>query len=216
MNKKIFFSFLLIISVASKAQVREILEAVKPKKEFAGTPVLQKNSQVFYASIGAPDKIADFLNFGGGASFFLTITAKKSAGPFMLEYEYFIKDNIGLGLSLLHASANQTYQSGSNSFTGSIKQYQVGISTYYHPYITGKLDPYIKGTIGINIWDGYYKNKNCDETKIPITLTPLGVRSNVGLRYFPGKNLGLIGEANLTLLPKLSVAANIGAVLKLK
>jgi hypothetical protein len=215
MRKKYFFAFLLIISLTSQAQVKEILEGVKPKKEFAGTPVLQKKSQVLYATIGTPNKIDNFLDFGGGASFFTTGT-NKSSGPFMLEYEYFIKDNIGLGLSLLHASAKKTYQLGSNIYTGSFKQYQIGISTYYHLYITNKLDPYIKSTVGINIWDGAYKNKKGENANNFIAPTPIGFRGILGLRYFAGKNCGLIGEANLTMFPKLTLGANIGVVFKLK
>ncbi len=216
MRKKILIPLLFIISFASKAQVREILEAVKPKKEFLGIPILQKKSQVLYVAIGAPNKVANFLDFGGIGSLFFNPSNKKSTGPFMLEYEYFIKDNIGLGLSLLHASAKQTYQFGSNSYTGSIKQYQIGFSTYYHLYTTDKLDAYIKGTIGFNIWDGYYKDHNGDEADNFIAPTPFGFRSIIGLRYFPGKNIGIIGEANLTLLPKVTVAANIGVAFKLK
>lgn len=216
MFKKILFSFLLFICAATYAQVREILEAVKPKKEFTGIPVLQKKSQVLSFTIGTPNKVADFLNFGGIAGFFFNTTEKKSAGPFMIDYEYFIKDNLGLGISLLHASASQTYQSGNTSYTGSIKQYQIGISTYYHLYTTGKLDPYIKGTVGINIWDGYYKNNNGNDADNFVAPAPFGFRSIIGLRYFAAKNFAIIGEANLTLLPKVAIAANIGVAIKLK
>jgi hypothetical protein len=216
MYKKKFFNFLLFICAASNAQVREILEAVKPKKEFTGIPVLQKKSQALSVTVGAPNNVANFLNFGGVASFFFTTTAKKSSGPFMIDYEYFIKDNVGIGLSLLHASARQTYQAGNTSYTGSIKQYQIGFSTYYHLYTTDKLDPYIKGTVGINIWDGYYKDNNGNDAENFVAPAPFGFRSIIGLRYFAAKKFAITGEANLTLLPRVTVAANIGVALKMK
>ena len=216
MYKKIFFSFLFFICASSHAQVREILEAVKPKKEFAGILVLQKKSQVVYISLGAPNTVANFLNFGGIAGFFFTTTDKKSSGPFMIDYEYFIKDNTGIGLSLLYASASQTYKSGNTSYTGNIKQYQIGFSTYYHLYTTDKLDPYIKGTVGLNIWDGSYKDNNGNDAEDFVAPTPFGFRSIVGLRYFAAKRIAVIGEANLTLLPKVTIAANIGLAIKLK
>ncbi len=134
----------------------------------------------------------------------------------MIDYEYLIKDNFGIGLSLLHASAKQTYQSGNTSYTGSIKQYQIGFSTYYHLYTTDKLDPYIKGTVGLNLWDGYYKDNNGNDADNFVAPTPFGFRSIIGLRYFAGKKFAIIGEGNLTLLPKVTVAANIGIALKLK
>lgn len=167
-------------------------------------------------SAGAPNNVSNFLDFGGFASLFFTTTNKKSAGPFMIDYEYQIKDNFGIGLSLLHASAKQTYQSGNTSYTGSIKQYQIGFSTYYHLYTTDKLDPYIKGTVGLTLWDGYYKDNNGNDADNFVAPTPFGFRSIIGLRYFAGKNFAIIGEGNLTLLPKVTVAANIGIALKLK
>ena len=134
----------------------------------------------------------------------------------MMDYEYLIKDNFGIGLSLLHVSAKQTYQSGNTSYTGSIKQYQIGFSTYYHLYTTDKLDPYIKGTVGLNLWNGYYKDNTGNNADNFVAPTPFGFRSIIGLRYFAGKNFAIIGEGNLTLLPKVTVAANIDAALKLK
>jgi len=216
MYKKIIFSFFLFISFTTYGQVREILEAVKSKKAFTGVPVLQKKSQLLSVSMGTPNNVSSFLDFGGIASLFFTTTDKKSVGPFMLDYEYLIKDNVGIGLSLLYASAKQTYKFGNTSVTGSIKQYQIGFSTYYHIYTTDKLDPYIKGTVGINIWDGYYKDNNGNDADNFVAPTPFGFRSIVGLRYFASKNFAVMGEANLNLLPKVTVAANIGVALKLK
>ena len=171
---------------------------------------------MLYVSAGAPNNVSNFLNFGGIAGFFFTTTGKKSSGPFMIDYEYFIKDNTGIGLSLLYASASQTYKSGNTSYTGNIKQYQIGFSTYYHLYTTDKLDPYIKGTVGLNIWDGSYKDNNGNDAEDFVAPTPFGFRSIVGLRYFAAKRIAVIGEANLTLLPKVTIAANIGVAIKLK
>lgn len=216
MIKKYIVLLLVFISFNSQAQVREILEAVKPKKTFTGIPVLQKKSQVLSFSYGAPNKVADLLDFGGVAAIFFTTTREAATGPIMIDYEYFIKDNIGIGVSLLHASARQTYTTGNTSYTGSIKQYQIGFSTYYHLHTTDKLDPYIKGTIGVNIWDGYYKDNNGNDADNFVAPTPFGFRSIIGLRYFPAKKIAILGEANLTLLPKVSIAANIGVAFKLK
>lgn len=216
MIKKYIVLFFVFISFASQAQVREILESVKPKKAFTGIPALQKRSQMISFSYGAPNKIADLLDFGGVAAIFFTTINEEATGPFMADYEYLIKDNIGIGLSLLHASGRQTYQSGNNSYTGSIKQYQIGFSTYYHLHTTDKLDPYIKGTIGVNIWDGYYKDNNGNDADNFVAPTPFGFRSIIGLRYFLANKIAVLGEANLTLLPKVTIAANIGVAFKLK
>ena len=71
MYKKILLSLFLLKVTASNAQVREILEAVKPKKQFTGIPALQKKSQLLSFTIGTPNNVSNFLNFGGFASLFL-------------------------------------------------------------------------------------------------------------------------------------------------
>jgi Outer membrane protein beta-barrel domain len=220
MSKKIFAALSLFLSLSAQSQIREILEAAKPKKVFEGIPVLQKKSQVLSISAGTPNKVSNFLNFGGIAPILFNNTIKKSIGPFMLDYEYMINDNFGLGLSLLYASGKQTYSSSlfSDSYIGSINQFQIGLSTYYHIYTTDKLDPYVKGTVGVNLWNGSYKDNNGNEIpgKNFTAPTPFGLRTLIGLRYFAGKSFAVIGEGNFTVLPKPAVTANIGVAMKLK
>ncbi len=220
MSKKLVVVILLLLSLSAQSQIREILEAAKPKKAFEGTPVLQKKSQILSVSAGTPNKVSNFLDFGGIAPVLFNTSTKKSVGPFMLDYEYLVNDNFGLGLSLLYASGEQTYSSSlfSDSYTGSINQFQIGLSSYYHIYTTDKLDPYVKGTVGLNLWNGSYKDNNGNEIpgKTFTAPTPFGLRTLIGLRYFAGKNFAIIGEGNFTVLPKPAVTANIGVAMKLK
>ena len=220
MSKKLVVVILLLLSLSAQSQIREILEAAKPKKAFEGTPVLQKKSQILSVSAGTPNKVSNFLDFGGIAPVLFNTSTKKSVGPFMLDYEYLVNDNFGLGLSLLYASGEQTYSSSlfSDSYTGSINQFQIGLSSYYHIYTTDKLDPYVKGTVGLNLWNGSYKDNNGNEIpgKTFTAPTPFGLRTLIGLRYFAGKNFAITGEGNFTVLPKPAVTANIGVAMKLK
>ena len=126
-------------------QVREILNAVKPKKPFTGEPVLKKKSQVLSFVAGVPNNIGQFLNFGGFASYFCTV--KSSTGPFFIRYETLIKNNIGLGVLLSYARAEQTYKNpfGSGTVTGKITGFSILFSTYYYFYTTDKFDTYSKG-----------------------------------------------------------------------
>lgn len=220
MSKKLIAAISLLLSLSAQSQIREILEAAKPKKAFEGTPVLQKNSHILSISAGTPNKVSNFLDFGGIAPILFNTATKKSVGPFMLDYEYLVNDNFGLGLSLLYAGSEQTYSSNlfSDSYTGSINQFQIGLSSYYHIYTTDKLDPYVKGTVGLNLWNGSYKDNNGNEIpgKTFTAPTPFGLRTLIGLRYFAGKNFAIIGEGNFTVLPKPAVTANIGVAMKLK
>ena len=218
MLKKIAIIFVisLMVSHISYAQVRQIIEAAKPKKEFTGTPILAKKSSVLSLSIGAPNKLADFLDFGGVTAIIGTRSNKKSFGPLMIDYEYLIKNNIGIGVSLLAAKASSDYTVFANKYSGSITQYQLGFSSYYHLYTTDKLDPYVKATLGINLWDGGYKDQSNNETGNFVAPTPFGLRSLVGLRYFASSNVALLGELSVNISPNFNVAGNIGVAYKLK
>lgn len=215
MKKIILLACIFTISYNSIGQVRQMLDAAKPKKAFTGTPILAKKSSVLSLSLGAPNKLADFLTFGGVASIVGTTSDKKSFGPLMLDYEYLIRDNIGLGASLLLASASSNYRAFGQDYSGDITQFQVGFSSYYHLYTTDKLDPYIKATLGINLWNGKYKDNNNNDAGNFVAPTPFGLRSVVGLRYFINEKFAVLGEGAVVLSPNFNVSANIGAAFKL-
>jgi outer membrane protein W len=185
------------------------------KKEFEGTPILSKKSSLISLSIGTPNKIGDFLNFDGISPVLGAKSNNKSFGPLMMDYEYFINDNFGIGTSVLIAFANSQYRTLGQDYTGDIAQYQVGISSYYHYNTTDKLDPYVKTTVGINLWDGKYRdnnNKNVGNFKKP---TSFGLRSQIGIRYFLSENIAVQGEGSLTFSPNFTASANIGLAYKL-
>jgi Outer membrane protein beta-barrel domain len=211
----------ILFSTASMAQIQQVLEAVKPQKPFEGTPVLTKGSHVLQAGIGFPNNAATLLDFGGLASLFSgNAGSKKGVGPIFINYEYLAQDNVGLGIGFTHASATQTYNLsipiiGTNAgvVTGKIKLYQIALTSTYHLYTTNKLDPYIKGGIGINIWKGSYTNENGTQAKPFTAPTPFAYQGLVGLRYFVQPKFGLFGELSFS---NLKFSANFGAAIKLK
>lgn len=215
MKKVIFLGCLFAISVSGTGQIREVFDAAKPKKPFEGTPTLVKNSSVVSLSIGTTNKLADFLTFGGVATTIGTSSNKRSFGPLMMDYEYLVTDNIGIGTSILIATASSNYNVFGKDYTGDIAQYQVGLSSYYHFYPTDKLDPYIKATVGINIWDGKYKDNNNKKTGNFVAPTTFALRSLVGMRYFLTDKVALQGEGSITFSPNFNAAANIGIAYKI-
>jgi hypothetical protein len=78
---RMLIPFLLFCAAVTHAQVREIWDAVKPKKKITGIPVLQKNSQVFSLSISTPNKVSQFLTFGVLGAIFLRPSLLKVQGP---------------------------------------------------------------------------------------------------------------------------------------
>jgi hypothetical protein len=211
---KYFLSIILIATLLnSSAQVREIIEAVKPKKAFTGEPVIKKNNQLVSISAGVPNNIGQFLNFGGFGSFFST--AKSGTGPFFIRYEYLVKDNIGIGASVSYARAEETYKNpfGSGTVTGNIAGFSVLLSSYYHFYTTNKFDTYTKGSVGINIWSGSYQDENDGEVQKFTAPAPVAYHAVLGIRYFitPGVHLtGDLGYSNLRF------SAGFGVGFKLK
>jgi succinate dehydrogenase/fumarate reductase cytochrome b subunit len=209
--------FLSIISISavltSSAQIREVVEALKPKKVFTGEPIIKKKSQHVTLTAGVPNNIAQFLNFGGFGSFFST--AKSGTGPFFIRYEYLVKDNIGIGASVSYAHAEETYKNpfGSGTVTGNITGFSILLSTYYHFYTTNKFDTYTKGSIGLNIWSGSYKDQNNGEVQKFTAPTPVAYHAILGIRYFVTPHVNLTGDIGYS---NLKFSAGIGVGLKLK
>jgi hypothetical protein len=222
--------FLSSLNIAN-CQVREVLEAIKPAKAFEGTPILKKKSHVLQVGIGAPNNIASFIKapaatinaIGGILGGLGLITANPSStsisnktGPFYLDYEYLMKENLGLGIGISYASATEI---GTipllvpTTTTAKISATSILLSTIYHFYITDKLDPYSKVSIGATLWQGSYKNENgSDAGTLPLP-TPIAYRALVGLRYFISPNIAPYGEASYS---NLKFAATIGVVFKLQ
>ncbi len=213
----------------ANGQVRQVLEAIKPAKAFEGTPILKKKSQVMQVGIGAPNNIASFINAPattintigsilgglGIASPSSTSTSNKT-GPFYVDYEYLIKENLGLGIGFSYASATQV---GTiplvvpTTTTAKVSATSILLSTVYHFYITDKLDPYSKVSVGATLWKGRYKNANgSDAGTLPLP-TPIAYRALIGLRYFISPNIAPYGEASYS---NLRFAANIGVAFKLR
>lgn len=216
--KVIVITFLVVtLSASTNAQVKEILDAVKPQKAFNGTPALQKKSQVLQIGIGFPNNVATLLDLGGLGSLFNSSTSNK-IGPIFISYEYLIKENIGLGASLSYASAQKTYinpfsSSSTDKYTGKLSGVSLLLSTTYHFYITDKLDPYAKGSVGITMWKGSYKDATGTDKEGLILPTPVGYSGILGLKYFASKNTAPFGELSYS---NLQFTANIGVAFKLR
>lgn len=204
--KFLALSFLFTVSLTGFSQT---------KKVFDGTPILSKKSSLISLSVGTPNKLGDFLSFDGISPVLGTRFNNKTFGPLMMDYEYFINDNFGVGTSILIAFANSQYRTLGQDYTGDLAQYQIGISTYYHYNTTDKLDPYIKTTAGINLWNGKYKDSNNDNVGNFKKPTSFGLRSQIGIRYFLNENIAVQGEGSLTFSPNFVASANIGFAYKL-
>jgi Outer membrane protein beta-barrel domain len=208
----VLFCLLLLVN-NSQAQVREILESIKPTKKFDGVPAYKKGSHLLFFGAQAPNNIKTFLNFGGLVSL-LSSSDSKSAGPFFFGYEYGVRDNLGLGISIQYASALQTYVApfGIGSITGKISGFAVLFSSQYHIYPTDKLDPYFRGSLGVNIWKGGYQDNNNNEVQKFTAPTPIAYNTSLGLRYFVSKQFAPFGEISYS---NLKLTAGIGLCVKL-
>ncbi len=214
---------LLVIFVINKnadCQVREVFEAIKPSKAFDGTPILKKKSQVLQIGVGAPNNIATLLNvsslLGGiGSSFGLSSSTNAKIGPFYLYYEYFIKDNIGLGIGFSYASASETttIPFSTKKAKANLAGASILLSTSYHFYTTDKLDPYSKASIGATLWKGSYTYDDGSDAGSQILPTPIAYKALVGLRYFVNPKFAPYGELSFS---NLKFSACLGMALKLQ
>jgi hypothetical protein len=225
--KGIFFLALLIIfQQSSYAQIQQILQAVKPDKKFDGIPCVAKKSQVLQVGIGIPNNATTLLNGGGIFSSLLggsgSTGTKSGTGPIFIGYEYFLKDEVSVGLSFTYASGKQDYNSASIPILGigalnlgkaEINLFQIAASSSYHLYSTDKIDPYIKGAIGINLWKTSYTDNSGTKSDPFTAPTPFGYQGLIGLRYFAKPALAVYGEVGYS---SLKFTANIGIAYKIK
>jgi opacity protein-like surface antigen len=215
----------LLIHNITIAQVREVIEAIKPAKAYDGIPILKKRSQILQVGIGAPNNVASLINapstaVGGilgtlGLSGQTTSATSSKVGPFNLDYEYMIKENLGIGIGFSYASATETFSIPLIVPTKTVANVQATsflVSTIYHFYITNKLDPYSKVSIGATLWKASYTNENgSDAGKLPLP-TPIAYRALIGLRYFVSPNIAPYGEASYS---NLKFSAAIGLAVKI-
>ena len=231
--KKLFISLLLLnaISYTSIAQVTQILNAVKPTKAFEGTPALDRKASVFSVGFGIPNNTNTLLSGGGIISSILNAGGspqkKQGFGPVFVGYEYFLKKELSLGLSFTFANGKQDYGGGGITIPvigsnlplplngeASINLFQIAATSNYHLYTTDKLDPYIKGAVGINIWKTKFTSYNSSPSDPnPFTApTPFGYQGIVGLRYFVSKKFALYWEVGYS---SLKFTANLGLSVRL-
>jgi len=203
---------LFFIATTNAQIIRQVLDEVKPAKKFDGVPVLKKRSQVFYAGVGAQNNVATLINFtdfisGLFGAFGASSTTYGKAGPFIAGYEYFIKDDISIGINLGYAKAGKKFVSSFANYDATLTAYTIAVSGSYHLYTTDKLDPYIKGAVGVNLW-----TSKATGIKIPIP-TPVSYNGLLGIRYFASPHWAPFGELGYS---SLKFSANIGAAYKLK
>jgi hypothetical protein len=241
--KRLFLKSILFLTcttalyTTANCQVRQILESIKPTSAFEGTPILKKGSGVLQVGIGMGRNIVSLAGLGEiGNLLGSTGTSNSNAktGPFTISYEYLVKDNLGLGASVSYAEGSQNIDIASASSIGGViggllglgtgstapasvnskvRSTTILVSTIYHLYITDKLDPYSKISIGATFWSGGSTNGSGAETgSAPTFPTPIAYDAVLGLRYFAGKQMGLYGELSYS---NLSFAANIGLSFKL-
>ncbi len=220
-NKSV--AILLVIFIINKnadCQIRQVIETIKPSKAFEGTPILKKKSQVLQIGVGAPNNVASLLNVssllgGFGSSFGLSSSTNAKAGPFYLDYEYFIKDNIGLGIGFSYASASETTTIPFSTKTAkaNLAGASILLSTSYHFYTTDKLDSYSKASIGATLWKGSYIYDDGTEAGSQVLPTPIAYKALVGLRYFVSSNIAPYGECSFS---NLKFSACLGIAVKLQ
>ena len=212
--KILFLAIAIGISHALIAQVPQILNEIKPKKPFEGIPALVKGNSIVSFGYGFPNNMATFLSLGGIGGFLSESSTKSGFGPLFASYEYMVRPDKGLGLSVSYANATKNYKGliGVGDVTGKISGFSILGSYIQHLYITDKWDPYLKGSIGLNIWEGSYKTADDTEFQSFTAPTPIGYQAMIGARYFASKNVAPYAELSYSIL---KFTGNVGIAFKL-
>lgn len=115
-----------------------------------------------------------------------------SSGPVILIYEYAISKRFSAGISGSYSLVKGKYSKPNFEFNDKLTILTLLARVNYHLWTTRKLDPYFGGGIGLN--NSKYRNSESfnANAKEPSTFDYSG---QLGLKYWPHKNLGLYAEA---------------------
>ncbi len=169
-----------------------------------------------YGFVNNVASLINVSNLFGGLGGLINAKANSKVGPIYLNYEYFVKDNLGLGLGVSYAKSRNTYSSpflSAQSANIDLAGTSILLSSIYHFYTTNKLDPYTKVSIGATIWKN--SSKLSDGTSIDIGFTPptpIAYLALLGLRYFVSPKIAPVGELSYS---NLKFSASLGMALKL-
>ena len=214
MKKLLLLLSLVTAGLLASAQIPQILNEIKPKKPFEGIPALQKGNSIVSVGYGFPNNMATYLSLAGLGNLLSTSSTSLGFGPLFASYEYMLNANTGLGLSVSYANATKEYKGliGVGDVTGKISGFSILGSYIRHLYITDKWDPYLKGSVGLNIWEGSYKTPDDKEFQSFTAPTPIGYQAMIGTRYFVNKNIAPYAEISYSIL---KFTGNVGIAFKL-
>lgn len=216
MKYRIFtFIFIFFLGFNSKAQIKEIITEVARNSKTVANPAVKKGTQLAYAGYGIPNNLSTYLSLGGLGSFFSTSSTKTGVGPVFLGYEYTLRPNAGLGLSVAYASAEVKYTGfiGIGNVTGKISGFSVLGSYIQHLLVTEVWDVYGKGSVGFNIWKGSYKTDDDKDFQNFTAPTPIAYQAMIGARYFTKADIFPFAELSYSTL---KFTGNIGVGIKVK
>lgn len=218
--KKLFllaaFTFSLLFFNNVKAQVvGQILNDVLQKHSSTRTGLIKKGAQFGSIGYGFPNNMATYLSLGGFGSFLSTSSTKSGFGPIFAGYEYMISDYSGIGMNIAYGNATQTYKGliGIGDVTGKISGFSFLVSYTRHLEAKEKLDPYMRGAFGLNVWKGSYKDAANNDYQSFTAPTPIAYHALIGARYFFNDKVAGFGELSYSTL---KFTANAGICFKLK
>ncbi len=179
MAKNIIFILLTIHSICNAQQ---------KNTEFP----FKKNDQFISLQYGFPNTIKNSLESIIG----FNQTNKKSFGPISIAYEYHVNELMSLGISLSYGTYSANYKDifgGNLAFKGTLRNTAILLQSTKYFESDKKTLLYAKGSIGLNLWSGEYKNPDGTDFKNFNAPTPLGYNAVVGVKYgFNTKTYGYI------------------------
>lgn len=172
----------------------------------------EKKDQLISIQYGFPNTIKNSLESFPG----FTQLNKKSIGPVAISYDYFVQKLFSIGACVSYANYNADYKdiAGFNlAFTGKLSNISLTVQTVKYLETEGKVLPYAKGNVGLNIWNGSYQSANGQEYKKFTAPTPVSYNAVVGIRYGFGEKASGYLEAGYG---KYIVAAGISLKIEKK
>jgi len=116
-----------------------------------------------------------------------------------VDYQFRRTSSIGLMISYGKVSAPyyDVFSSSSEppAFTGQLKNWAIMLNFVKYAPLNGKINPYIRTAIGVNMWDQAYLDDEGNKAVVADDPTALAYQASLGVKFKLSKQSGLFLEA---------------------
>lgn len=199
MKKQLSLLFLLLF-IITEANSQVIIRSRPMMRR--KPPITQRNRNIpkfdpvlsLSIGYGIPNldryQLLDFFNYYRGSI--------NQTGPVFTSLDYQFTRTMSVGIMVSYGKVSSPYYNYSNSsfaFTGSLKSTAIMVDLIRYIPVTGKISPYIKTAIGVNIWKQDYLDPSGNKAVLADDPSMLAYQTALGAKFKLSKQSSFFIEA---------------------